>query len=144
MNRIMLGRIALTIAIALATAAPVPAQWLVYRDPRIPRTADGRPNLSAPAPRMPDGKPDHREHHLVGTPAEELKSVKPVTLPANVLSQYVGSYDFRWPEQPTVASIWEVTMRDGMLFLAGGSLIPLSETQFIWGSGQRIRFEKDA
>ena len=35
-------------------------------------------------------------------------------------------------------------MRDGMLFLAGGSLIPLSETQFIWGSGQRIRFEKDA
>src|SRR5215510_2472440 len=58
MNRIMLGRIALSIALALATAAPVAAQWLVYRDPRIPRTADGRPNMSAPAPRTPDGKPD--------------------------------------------------------------------------------------
>src|SRR5215510_5248099 len=33
------------------------AQWLNHRDPRIPRTRDGRPNLSAPAPRL-NGKPD--------------------------------------------------------------------------------------
>ena len=33
------------------------AQSLNYRDPRTPRTADGRPNLSAPAPRL-NGKPD--------------------------------------------------------------------------------------
>jgi len=33
------------------------AQWLNHRDPSIPRTADGRPNLSAPAPRV-SGKPD--------------------------------------------------------------------------------------
>ncbi|HEY7336796.1 MAG TPA: hypothetical protein VH639_18015 [Bryobacteraceae bacterium] len=33
------------------------AQWAVYRDPTIPRTKDGKPNLSAPAPRA-NGKPD--------------------------------------------------------------------------------------
>ena len=34
------------------------AQWLNYPTPGIPRTADGKANLAAPAPRMSDGKPD--------------------------------------------------------------------------------------
>src|SRR6266700_3514724 len=34
------------------------AQWLDLRTPGIPRTADGKPNLTAPAPRTPDGTPD--------------------------------------------------------------------------------------
>jgi hypothetical protein len=34
------------------------AQWLDFRTPGIPRTADGKPNLTAPVPRTPDGKPD--------------------------------------------------------------------------------------
>jgi hypothetical protein len=34
------------------------AQWLTLRTPGIPRTAGGKPNLTAPAPRMPDAKPD--------------------------------------------------------------------------------------
>src|SRR5262245_27541346 len=33
------------------------AQWAVYRDPSIPRTRDGKPNLFAPTPRL-NGKPD--------------------------------------------------------------------------------------
>jgi hypothetical protein len=33
------------------------AQWLSYPDARIPRTKDGKPNLTAPAPRL-NGKPD--------------------------------------------------------------------------------------
>src|SRR4030095_16914272 len=49
--------------LAIATALvllPVSlcAQWLDWRTPGIPRTADGQPNLTAPAPKMPDGKPD--------------------------------------------------------------------------------------
>jgi len=39
-------------------SAPVGAQWLDWKTPGIPRTADGQPNLSAPAPRTPEGKPD--------------------------------------------------------------------------------------
>ncbi len=34
------------------------AQWLNLPTPGIPRTANGKPNLAAPAPRTPDGKPD--------------------------------------------------------------------------------------
>jgi hypothetical protein len=50
---------ALRLAVALViTAAALPAaQWLKYPTPNIPRTADGRPLLGAPAPRSSDGKP---------------------------------------------------------------------------------------
>ena len=34
------------------------AQWIDYPTPGIPRTAGGKPKLSAPLPRKPDGKPD--------------------------------------------------------------------------------------
>jgi hypothetical protein len=45
--------------IALAAApAFVQAQWLDYRTPGIPRTPDGKPNLSARTPRAADGRPD--------------------------------------------------------------------------------------
>jgi len=34
------------------------AQWTKLPQAAIPHTADGKPNLSAPAPRLPNGKPD--------------------------------------------------------------------------------------
>jgi len=34
------------------------AQWLDYKTPGLPRTADGKVKLDAPAPRAPDGHPD--------------------------------------------------------------------------------------
>jgi hypothetical protein len=34
------------------------AQWPSYSTKGVPKTADGKPNLEAPAPRMADGKPD--------------------------------------------------------------------------------------
>src|SRR5262245_32642856 len=33
-------------------------QWLHYPTEGVPRKADGAPDLTAPAPRLPDGKPD--------------------------------------------------------------------------------------
>src|ERR1044071_6201532 len=39
-------------------AAQLGAQWLNYPTPGIPRTGDGKPNLTAPTPRTADGKPD--------------------------------------------------------------------------------------
>lgn len=41
-----------------AGAMPASAQWIDRPWPGIPRTADGKPNLTAPAPRGPDKKPD--------------------------------------------------------------------------------------
>jgi hypothetical protein len=39
-------------------AAPVWAQWTKLPTAGLPRTADGKVNLTAPTPRTPDGKPD--------------------------------------------------------------------------------------
>jgi hypothetical protein len=45
-------------AILLLFPVGLHAQWLDFPTPGIPRTADGKPNLKAPAPRTADGKPD--------------------------------------------------------------------------------------
>jgi hypothetical protein len=46
------------IMVGLGVAQVLPAQWLNYPTAGIPRKADGSPNLSAPAPRTRNGKPD--------------------------------------------------------------------------------------
>jgi len=46
----------ITILLA-ASSVPAGAQWLNYRETGTPRTKDGKPNLSAPAPRV-KGRPD--------------------------------------------------------------------------------------
>jgi len=51
-------RLFLAALVLVAGTAPAAAQWLDRPWPGIPRTADGKPNLAAPAPRGPDGKPD--------------------------------------------------------------------------------------
>jgi len=48
----------LAVSILLLACAPLSAQWLDYRAPGVPRTADGKPNLRTPARRTADGKPD--------------------------------------------------------------------------------------
>jgi hypothetical protein len=42
----------------MAASESALAQWLNYPTAGIPRRPDGRPNLSAPAPRTSEGKPD--------------------------------------------------------------------------------------
>ncbi len=53
-------RIAISLCLAAACAVTVPvfAQWHGYPTPGIPRTADGKPHLTAPFPKAVDGKPD--------------------------------------------------------------------------------------
>ena len=47
-------RVALLAALLLFPVS-LAAQWLDFRTPVIPRTADGKPNLTAAAPLTPDG-----------------------------------------------------------------------------------------
>jgi hypothetical protein len=42
----------------LLCAGTASAQWFEHRTPNLPRTPDGKPNLTAPRPTTPDGKPD--------------------------------------------------------------------------------------
>jgi hypothetical protein len=58
-------------AILAVTAVPVAAQWLNVPTKGIPRTKDGKADLSAPAPRKPDGRPD-----LSGVWQSDLQNVR--------------------------------------------------------------------
>jgi hypothetical protein len=45
-------------ALSSLLSAPVAAQWIDFKTPGIPRLPNGKANLSAPAPRTAEGKPD--------------------------------------------------------------------------------------
>jgi hypothetical protein len=48
---------AITVFVSVMSASAL-AQWPLFVPSTVPKTADGKPNLAAPAPRTPDGKPD--------------------------------------------------------------------------------------
>jgi hypothetical protein len=50
--------VVLVILVGLAASTPLAAQWVKYPTPGVPRKADGKVDMSAPSPRMSDGKPD--------------------------------------------------------------------------------------
>src|SRR6185369_17633213 len=71
-NQVMVTAIILVVAL---TSVHAHAQWLNYPDARIPRTKDGKPNLTAPAPRL-NGKPDlSGVWQAERTPLREYESV---------------------------------------------------------------------
>jgi hypothetical protein len=111
-----------------AAVACANAQWLSHRDPRTPRTPDGQPNLSAPAPRL-NGKPD-----LSGlwqaerTPASEfVRVVGPGLLQIqpdyNDITNHVINvlWDMNpaeWPLRPEAAALTEQRQKSGRDFQA--------------------------
>jgi len=52
-----MNALAIFVAAFAFAASPAP-QWVRYPTAGIPRTPDGKPNLSAPVPKTADGKPD--------------------------------------------------------------------------------------
>jgi hypothetical protein len=44
--------------VILVFSSSLVAQWPLYVPPDVPRASDGRPDLNAPAPRLPNGRPD--------------------------------------------------------------------------------------
>jgi hypothetical protein len=72
-------RIRCQLVAALLLLIGAHAQWLNYPVPGTPRLKDGKPNLSAPAPRGADGKPDLKRvwAHERTTPAEFKRILGP-------------------------------------------------------------------
>lgn len=109
-----------------AAVAGANAQWLNHRDPRTPRSADGRPNLSAPAPRV-NGKPD-----LTGlwqaerTPLSEFVRVLGPGLPQiqpdlnDVTKHFLNIFwdmnPAEWPLRPEAAALTEQRQKSGRDF----------------------------
>jgi len=113
----------------------VEAQWLNHRDPKIPRTADGKPNLTAPAPRL-NGKPDlSGVWQAERTSAEEFARVLGPGWPQlqvdfgdvtkNVVSVFWGLKPEEEPMRPEAVAIRRQRQQSGEGF-QGASCLPPS------------------
>lgn len=91
-----------------------------------------------------ENEKDLRGGRLIGTSAEDLQAITPVTVDPAILATYVGRYNFTFPENPSVPSEWPVTLANGELLLIGAPLVPMSDTTFYWAGGNRLEFLKDA
>src|SRR5579863_5124945 len=91
------------------------AQWLKFPDPRTPRTKDGKPNLTAPAPRL-NGKPDlsglweaertpQREYSSVLGNDFTTLQVDTYDITKNVLNIFWGLKPEEVPMRPEAAAI---------------------------------------
>jgi hypothetical protein len=72
-------RMALLVAMVVGASVPSGAQWFKYPSPRAPRTAAGEVDLSAPAPRLANGKPDLSGVWMTAEPACVIRGTASVT-----------------------------------------------------------------
>jgi hypothetical protein len=110
----------------LVLSATAHAQWLNFETPGIPRTKDGKPNLTAPSPRTAEGKPDLSGvwMHETTTIAEMRRLFGPLIdaeiatsvpgMELDTVHKYAISLllDFKLNEQPLTAAGGEAFQRN--------------------------------
>jgi len=115
--------VAVLVAAALASAG---AQWVDHRDPSIPRTSDGKPNLSARAPRV-NGRPDvSGVWEAERTPLSEFVKVlgprfgqlQPdyYDITKHLVNVFWDMNPAEWPIKPEAAAIAEERQKSGRDF----------------------------
>ena len=95
--------------------APLQAQWVNYPTAGIPRTKDGKPNLTAPAPRLAGGKPD-------------LSGIW--TVPSGKYLENLGADGVQIPMQPWAAKLYAERQANFGKDRPSGRCLPHSVTDF--------------
>jgi hypothetical protein len=88
-----------------ALSVSVSAQWPRREPPGVPKGADGRVNLAAPAPRAPDGKPDMGGIWEVSPRREEPGTAPPGRPPLAVFANIGVTVPEGLPFQPWAAEL---------------------------------------
>jgi hypothetical protein len=70
---------ALALVVAAGASGSVNAQWFAYPSPGAPRTPSGEVDLSAPAPRLANGRPDLSGVWMTAEPACVIRGTAPVS-----------------------------------------------------------------
>jgi hypothetical protein len=124
----MIQRIILILTLFGVTAT---AQWLNYPAPGIPRLPNGEPNLSAPAPRSSDGKPDlsglwtNDADPLLPRPPVELKPEDIVLTPQGKALQRPREHYF--PGARCLPNILYLTVAPFKIFVSRDTVVMLYE-----------------
>jgi hypothetical protein len=92
-------------AIVAALSPPVSAQWPLRPQPGVAKGPDGKPNLTAPAPRTPDGKPDLSGIWMRSTRTEAPGSQRPGQPPLATFGNVGAGFKEGLPFQPWVAEL---------------------------------------
>ena len=127
-------RRALPLFLLVLVGVDASAQWVKYPNPGTPRTADGKPNLTAPAPRASNGKTDlSGVWHVQPTGRAEMKrlfgdDVDTIEVPGmeiDTISKYAVNIfqDFKPADAPRRPEVFEVLKRRGE---TGIEVLPLT------------------
>src|SRR5262245_29570110 len=105
--RAILSSTALTLGFA-ALAAPIAGQWVNHPTRGLPRTADGKPDLSAPTPRTRDGQVDLSGIWLSERdPKGTLGGIEGIVAPRSMINIMADLKPDEVPFQPSAEALYK-------------------------------------